>query len=218
MNPKKFTIYCSGSASRVIGFYTNPYNLKTFFPNVVVYDGDSKDTLSTLLKMFHERLKYIDFDLLNNEEKRRINTYTSQFIFRTMQDSNSEYLVCFGRRILKKDIINAYAGRLINFHPSLLPAFKGLHAIDQALAANASILGNTAHYIDERIDNGKIIIQSAMKREDFVYYEDVLELQFPMLKIIFRDLLGFEVLQESIFAEIKSRKKGYLLPTDVLRI
>ncbi len=218
MNPKKFTIYCSGSASRVIGFYTNPYNLKTFLPNVVVYDGDSKDTLSTLLKMFHERLKYIDFDLLNNEEKRRINTYTSQFIFRTMQDSNSEYLVCFGRRILKKDIINAYAGRLINFHPSLLPAFKGLHAIDQALAANASILGNTAHYIDERIDNGKIIIQSAMKREDFVYYEDVLELQFPMLKIIFRDLLGFEVLQESLFAEIKSRKKGYLLPTDVLRI
>ena len=107
---------------------------------------------------------------------------------------------------------------MINFHPSLLPAFKGLQAIDQALAANASILGNTAHYIDEKIDNGKIIIQSAMKCEDFVDYEDVLELQFPMLKIILRDILGFEVSQESIFAEIKNRKKGYLLPTNVLEI
>jgi hypothetical protein len=218
INPKKFAIYCSGNASRVIRFYTDTYNLETFFPNVVIYDGDSKDTLSTLLKIFQERLKYINFDLLNDEEKRRINTYTSQFIFRTMQDSNSEYLICFGRRILKKDIINAYSGRLINFHPSLLPAFKGLQAIDQALAANASILGNTAHYIDEKIDNGRIIIQSAMKCEDFVDYEDVLELQFPMLKIILRDILGFEVSQESIFAEIKDRKKGYLLPTNVLKI
>ena len=82
INHKKFAIYCSGNASRVVRFYTDTYNLETFFPNVVIYDGDSKDTLSTLLKIFQQRLKYINFDLLNDEEKRRINTYTSQFIFR----------------------------------------------------------------------------------------------------------------------------------------
>jgi len=71
INPKKFAIYCSGNASRVIRFYTDTYNLETFFPNLVIYDGDSKDTLSTLLKIFQERLKYINFDLLNDEEKRK---------------------------------------------------------------------------------------------------------------------------------------------------
>ena len=55
INPKKFAIYCSGNASRVIRFYTDTYNLETFFPNLVIYDGDSKDTLSTLLKMSRKR-------------------------------------------------------------------------------------------------------------------------------------------------------------------
>ena len=40
INPKKFAIYCSGNASRVIRFYTDTYNSEIFFPNVVIYDGD----------------------------------------------------------------------------------------------------------------------------------------------------------------------------------
>ena len=82
---------------------------------------------------------------------------------------------------MKNPLIQKYDKRIINFHPSILPSFKGLNAIDQELKAKVRFLGNTAHFIDEGIDSGEIIIQSAMFRSDYEEYEDVLT-TIPNLK------------------------------------
>jgi len=61
--------------------------------------------------------------------------------------------------IIKRRLLEAYARRIINIHPSLLPAFPGLEAWKQALNAGAKTTGCTVHYVDKGTDTGSIILQ-----------------------------------------------------------
>lgn len=61
--------------------------------------------------------------------------------------------------IIKQRLLHAYPRRIINIHPSLLPAFPGLDAWKQALNAGAKVTGCTVHYVDEGMDTGPIILQ-----------------------------------------------------------
>lgn len=101
-----------------------------------------------------------------------------------------DYCFCFGSHILKGELLNEYKNRIINFHPSLLPAFPGKKVIDQAIKANVQILGNTAHFIDAGVDTGPIIMQSVVSRKIFENegYDGVLDKQIPMLYNIFKVL------------------------------
>ncbi len=65
-------------------------------------------------------------------------------------------------RILTEDFIARYAGRLMNIHPSLLPAFPGLHTHRHALAAGVRIHGCTVHFVTPALDRGPIIVQAAV--------------------------------------------------------
>jgi phosphoribosylglycinamide formyltransferase 1 len=73
-------------------------------------------------------------------------------------------LICLAgfMRILGKEFIQAFAGKIINIHPSLLPAFPGLHPQKQALDHGVKFSGCTVHYVDEGIDSGPIILQSVV--------------------------------------------------------
>ena len=73
-------------------------------------------------------------------------------------------LVCLAgfMRILGKPFIETFAGRIINIHPSLLPAFPGLHPQKQALDYGVKQSGCTVHYVDESVDGGAIILQSVV--------------------------------------------------------
>ncbi len=62
-------------------------------------------------------------------------------------------------RIVKPGLLNAFAGRIVNIHPSLLPHFPGLDAGKQALDAGVSETGCTVHFVDAGIDTGAVIIQ-----------------------------------------------------------
>jgi phosphoribosylglycinamide formyltransferase-1 len=62
-------------------------------------------------------------------------------------------------RVLKTPMLEAFAGRIINIHPSLLPKFPGLEAWKQALAAGETETGCTVHFVDEQIDHGDILAQ-----------------------------------------------------------
>ena len=65
-------------------------------------------------------------------------------------------------RVLTPAFIGAYRGRILNIHPSLLPAFPGLHAQRQALQAGVKIAGCTVHLVDEQVDHGAILLQRSV--------------------------------------------------------
>ena len=63
-------------------------------------------------------------------------------------------------RIVSPKLINAFPRRIINIHPSLLPKYKGLNAVEQALDSGDEVSGCTVHYVTEELDSGEIIYQS----------------------------------------------------------
>ncbi|MBU0547316.1 MAG: phosphoribosylglycinamide formyltransferase [Candidatus Omnitrophica bacterium] len=66
-------------------------------------------------------------------------------------------------RILSPTFVKQYRKRILNIHPSLLPAFKGAHAIKDALDYKASFTGVTVHFVDEKMDHGPVILQKQVK-------------------------------------------------------
>jgi phosphoribosylglycinamide formyltransferase-1 len=63
--------------------------------------------------------------------------------------------------LLRPDFVRRFAGRVVNVHPSLLPAFPGLRPIEEALEYGVRVMGVTVHYIDEDVDSGPIVLQEA---------------------------------------------------------
>lgn len=74
-------------------------------------------------------------------------------------------LVCLAgyMRIIGEVLLKRYGGRIINIHPSLLPAFKGAHAVEQAVEYGVKVYGITTHWVDESLDGGRIIAQRAFE-------------------------------------------------------
>lgn len=69
-------------------------------------------------------------------------------------------------RLLSPYFIKEYKNKIINIHPALLPSFKGTHGIKDALDYGVKVTGATVHFVDEHLDHGPIILQSAVKVED----------------------------------------------------
>jgi phosphoribosylglycinamide formyltransferase 1 len=65
-------------------------------------------------------------------------------------------------RILSADVVRSFEGRILNVHPSLLPAFPGAHAVRDALAWGVKVSGATVHLVDEEVDHGPIVVQEAV--------------------------------------------------------
>lgn len=63
-------------------------------------------------------------------------------------------------RVVKEPLLAAFPGRIVNIHPSLLPAFKGLRAWEQALAAGVAETGCTVHFVNAEVDGGAVIAQA----------------------------------------------------------
>ena len=112
-----------------------------------------------------------------------------------IQASGANFLVLAGfMRVIKQPLLKAFAGRIINLHPSLLPAFPGLDAIGQAWRHGVKISGCTVHYVNETVDGGNIIDQASVRRE----HEDTLEsftekihtAEHRLLPSVIRDISG----------------------------
>jgi phosphoribosylglycinamide formyltransferase 1 len=86
-----------------------------------------------------------------------------QAILAELRKREIEFIALAGyMRLIGPTLLDAYEGKIVNIHPSLLPAFPGKDAIGQAYRAGVKITGVTIHYIDEGMDTGPIIAQRAI--------------------------------------------------------
>ncbi|MCF7222464.1 phosphoribosylglycinamide formyltransferase [Marilutibacter chinensis] len=82
-------------------------------------------------------------------------------LFSRVDDVQPDLIVCAGyMRLLSADVVEAREGRMINIHPSLLPAFKGLHTHQLALDAGATEHGASVHFVTAELDGGPVIAQA----------------------------------------------------------
>ena len=100
------------------------------------------------------KIKIIDFS-----KKREINDLLKILKF------NNIRLICLAGflKILSKDFIKSFKGKIINIHPSLLPKYKGLNTHQRVLENNEKMTGCSVHFVNEKLDSGEIILQKKIK-------------------------------------------------------
>lgn len=156
--PLKLGILASGSGSNfeAIAAAINRGELNAKI-QVTVYNNPGAKVVSRSQKFG------IPTVLLNHREyKKKREEFDSQIV-KTLREYDVEWVVMAGwMRIVTKVLIDAFPHRIINIHPSLLPSFPGIRAIEQALAAGVKITGCTVHLVSEEVDSGPILIQAAV--------------------------------------------------------
>ena len=81
-------------------------------------------------------------------------------IIQLMQAWRVDLIVLAGyMKVISPEFVKAFPNRIINLHPSLLPKYKGLHAIEQALESGDKETGCTVHYVNDELDSGEVILQ-----------------------------------------------------------
>ena len=150
MVKKKTCVFISGAGTNLKALIKNSNNYN--FPiniNLVVSDNKSAKGLiiaklhkipcriSNLNNKIHQELLLIDL------KERKIS------------------LICLAgfMKILSKSFINKFKGKIINIHPSLLPKYIGLNTFSRVLKSKDKLTGCTVHYVDEKLDSGKIILK-----------------------------------------------------------
>ena len=97
-------------------------------------------------------------------------------VLQLLEHYQVDYIILAGfMRIVKKSLLNAFPRKVINIHPSLLPAFPGLEAGRQAFEAGVRETGCTVHYVDAGIDTGEIIVQKKVIIEPDDSLEQLME-------------------------------------------
>lgn len=178
----RYAFYVSGKAGRLEQMInTNSSILQNTF--LVFSDSSSNDYLK---KKLAEKDIFFYIKDYQAYKKDRRNAEMSDKLLVLLNDFKIDYCFSFGVHILRGELLIIYKNRIINFHPSLLPKYSGLCAIDQAIANGEDVLGNTAHFIDEGSDTGEIILQQQVPRKVFdrYGYDGILNNQITMLEEI----------------------------------
>ena len=181
----RISFYVSGSAGRLRKILKQAPKATLELIKIVVCDNLRNEDLHQLLSEHNIKMVSFDYKTLHSDKKKR-SKVLSDTLNTLFKENEIDYCFCFGDHILKGQLLKDYKNKIINFHPSILPMFPGLNAIDQALDAGAKLLGNTAHFIDEGIDTGPIIMQNIVSLEFFEKYgyDGVLDQQITLFNRI----------------------------------
>lgn len=180
-----FAFYISGNAGTFRKILDS--NSSSLLQTKLVISDSKKQIIDLKSKLQEKNIKYLAYEY---------DDLFSDYMLNLLLENKIDYCFCFGHHILKGEIINVYKNKIINFHPSILPLYPGVKAIDQAITNNKSILvGNTAHFIDKGTDTGPIIMQSIAPKSLFESkgYDGVINLQLPMLDFIYTKLLKNQI-------------------------
>jgi phosphoribosylglycinamide formyltransferase 1 len=165
MAPKifKLAILVSGNGSNLQAIIDNieknklPAEIAVVISNVKDAYGLKRAQKHGLEALFMDPKSYLDRNSFEKDVVEKI-------------QGKSANLVCLAgfMRVLGKYFIDAFPNRIINVHPSLLPAFPGLHVQKRALEHGARFSGATIHFVNEEVDGGPIILQATVP----IYDED----------------------------------------------
>lgn len=212
-----YGVYISKKSGRLKSFITSMDKEAPYHIGVVVSDAKIEDDLLCLLGK--KKIKYVEFEYecLGKENTGRRQKF-SELLLKELQKYACEYCFSFGSHLLTGRILTVYKYRLINFHPSLLPMYPGKNAIDQAEKDGKVLLvGNSAHFIDEGVDSGPLIMQSVVPIQGFLdtkNYDMILDLQVEMMRQIM-DVIEcncLKVIDGRVYIENADYRQSYIFP------
>lgn len=190
-----YAFYVSGKATRFNKILSQ--NNTELLNNVkVIFSDDEKNKyLEEKLNLMNIKYILVDYNKLKAEKGKK-GLELSNLFLQVLEKYEVDYCFSFGEHMLKGSLLKVYNNKIINFHPSILPEYPGLNAIDQAIEGKANLLGNTAHFIDAGMDTGPVIMQSVIPVAAFYDggYDAILDIQIEMLYKIF-ELLQAERIQ-----------------------
>jgi phosphoribosylglycinamide formyltransferase-1 len=154
-------VLCSGSGTNLQAII-NKVRSGYIPAKIALVLSDKKDAFAL------ERAKKANIEtvVLNSKDYKTREDFDKEVI-KNLKKRNVELVVLAGfMRLLSAYFIKEYKNRIINIHPALLPSFKGTHGIKDALDYGVKVTGATAHFVDEDLDNGPIILQSCVDIKD----------------------------------------------------
>ncbi len=155
LNKIKTAIFISGNGSNFKRLYK--LSLSKGSPiTVCLVVSDNKNAKGLIYaKKFKLKIKIYQFENKQITENKLLN-YLKK---------NNIKLICLAgfMKILRKNFIKKFNGKILNIHPSLLPKFKGLNTHERAIQNKEKFSGCTVHYVSSKLDSGKIILQKKVK-------------------------------------------------------
>lgn len=156
VNPLKIGVLGSGKGSNFVALFHAIRNGQTPAEVVLV----ASDLTDSGILAFAKSHGLPTYTCPPGRYKTRLEPEIESALASALKDAGAEVVVLAGfMRVVKAPLLNAFPGRILNIHPSLLPAFKGLCAWQQALDAGVSETGCTVHWVDDSLDGGPIIDQ-----------------------------------------------------------
>lgn len=151
----KIAIFISGAGSNLKNLIKISKKKKSKFQISIVVSSTRKAAGLLFAKKNKIKTKIFDYKKVKMNEK----------LILSILKKNKIKLICLAgfMKILTPNFIKNFRGKIINIHPSLLPKYKGLNTHARALKNNDKYSGCTVHYVNSKLDSGKIIIQKKVK-------------------------------------------------------
>ena len=151
----KTAIFISGTGSNLKNLIKFSKIKKTPISINLVISNVNKAKGLKYADQFNIKKKIFNFQNIKNAEKK---------ILALLNKEQITFICLAGfMKILSKNFIKKFDGKIINIHPSLLPKYKGLNTHNKAIANKDKFAGCTVHYVTEKLDSGKIIMQKKIK-------------------------------------------------------
>tara|TARA_B100001540_G_C15544315_1_gene522866 strand:- start:82 stop:666 length:585 start_codon:yes stop_codon:yes gene_type:complete len=149
------SIFISGTGSNLKNLIIHSFKKNSKFKITLIITNNSKAKGLNFAKKFKIEKKIINYSNIKNAEKKIL----------IELKKNKVNLICLAgfMKILSKNFIKNFKGKIINIHPSLLPKYKGLNTHKRAMNNREKYSGCTVHYVNSKLDSGKIILQKKVR-------------------------------------------------------
>ena len=154
-NKIKTAVFISGSGSNLLSLIKFSKLKKSPISINIIITNNPKSKGLIYGKKFRVKKKIYNFKIRKLAEKKIL----------LELKKNKIDLICLAgfMKILSKNFIHSFKGKILNIHPSLLPKFKGLNTHERALKNKEKYSGCTVHYVNSKLDSGKVILQKKVK-------------------------------------------------------